>query len=712
MAIASNQGSGLLWIALRYLPRVLHVLRTEGASVLLRKLKRRLRTTAFAVPGPPALLSFQEPFQPVTLPATEAPVASVVIPVHNQFHFTHHCLAALARAGAAAAFEIIVVDDCSTDGTAARLADYPGLRLIRNDENLGFVGACNRGARLARGEFIVFLNNDTQVQAGWLDALIETFRETKDAGIVGSRLLYPDGRQQEAGGILFDDGSAWNYGHLDDPNKPEYSYRRAVDYCSGAALAIAGALFRQLDGFDRAFAPAYYEDTDLAFRVRAAGFQVYYQPLSVVIHFEGITAGRDEQAETGLKRFQRIHAETFRQRWQRELATFGQRDDVATPLGASALEQARERNVRQRVLVVDNYMVTPDRESGSLRMVNLFRILQGLGYKVTFAAANLEAPQPYVADLQRRGIEVLYRPYVRTLARHLAEHGGIYDLVILSRADAAAALMAAARRHCPRARILFDTVDLHFLREQRLAQLHGGRGIRQVAATRKRQELALMRQASLTLVVSEAERDLLAVEAPDLAVHVVSNIHRIHGCARPMDERRGLLFIGAFAHPPNTDAILFFCREVMPRLRARIPDLALQVIGADPPAEVLACAGNGVEILGYVPDVDPYFAHCRLSVAPLRYGAGVKGKINQSLAHGLPVVATTMAVEGMHLVHGESVLVADDAPAFAAAVERLYTDAQLWQRLSDGGLEVMERHFSFSAAERAVRQALGLESLP
>ena len=700
-AVGSTAGTHALDIILRYFPRALHVLRTEGVAVLLRKLKRRLGTTPLRVADPPRLLALAEPFAPVDLTPHGAPLVSVVIPVHNQFSYTHHCLVALARVGAERPFETIVVDDCSGDGTTERLTRYPGLRLIRNPENLGFVGSCNRGAEAAQGAYLVFLNNDTQVQPGWLDALIDTFEDAPDAGIVGSRLLYPDGRQQEAGAILFADGTAWNYGHLDAPDKPQYSYRRAVDYCSGAALAIETALFRRLGGFDSAFAPAYYEDADLAFRVRAAGRAVYYQPLSRVVHFEGISAGRDEQTQTGLKRYQRINAETFRTRWAEVLAGFGERGED--------LERAKERGVRRRVLVVDNYMVTPDRESGSVRMLNLLRILQGLGFKVTFAAANLEAPEPYVADLQRIGVEVLYRPYVRRIRDHLASHGTDYDLVILSRADAAAATLDAARTHCTKARIVFDTVDLHFLRERRLAQLQGDRATLRVAERRKAQELGLMRRADLTFVVSEAERDILAVEAPDVRVHVVSNIHRVLGSTKPYDARSGILFIGAFAHPPNTDAVLFLCHEILPLLRESVPDIRLSVIGADPPREVLACAGPHIEILGHVPDVEPFFAGCRVSVAPLRYGAGVKGKINQSLAHGLPVVATRVAAEGMHLVDGESVLIADDAPAFAEAIARLDRDPLLWQRLSDGGIRVMETHFGFAAAEQARRVALDLQ---
>ena len=345
---------------LSYLPRARHVLQTEGASVLFRKLLRRLKNTPLSVAPVPQLLNPRRSVGPFVLPRAETPRVSIIVPVFNQLSFTIRCLASLGRQGRATSLEVIVVDDASTDETCADLLGIEGLRLVHSSENQGFIRSCNRGANQARGDYLVFLNNDTQVQPSWLDALMGTFEQRPDAGLVGSRLIYPDGRQQEAGAILAADGSAWNYGHLDDPYKPEYSYLREADYCSGAALAIPRSLFERLGGFDEHFAPAYYEDADLAMRVRAAGYRVYYQPAARVVHFEGVSAGTDRgPVVLGMKRYQAINREKFLARWGAEIADWGVRGED--------LEHTKERWVRQRALMVDNYMPTPDRESGSLR---------------------------------------------------------------------------------------------------------------------------------------------------------------------------------------------------------------------------------------------------------------------------------------------------------------------------------------------------------
>lgn len=288
------------------------------------------------------------------LPQPAAPRASVIVPVYNQLALTLACLRALADCGDATPFEVIVVDDGSSDETPARLPSIPGLRFHRNPANLGFIGACNAGAALARGEFLVFLNNDTTVQPGWLDALLSTFRTHPDTGLAGSKLVYPDGRLQEAGGIVFADGSGWNYGRFDDPAHPRYNFVREVDYCSGAAIALPAALFGELGGFDPHYAPAYYEDTDLAMRVRARGLKVRYQPASVVVHHEGATSGTD--TGSGIKAYQVANQKKFLARWREVLA----KDHLPASAGA---ERASERGRRRQVLVLDACTPTPDRDS-------------------------------------------------------------------------------------------------------------------------------------------------------------------------------------------------------------------------------------------------------------------------------------------------------------------------------------------------------------
>ncbi|MEO6689711.1 MAG: glycosyltransferase family 4 protein, partial [Dokdonella sp.] len=228
---------------------------------------------------------------------------------------------------------------------------------------------------------------------------------------------------------------------------------------------------------------------------------------------------------------------------------------------------------------------------------------------------------------------------------------------------------------------------------------------RQAAATRA-QELKLIRECDLTLVVSSAEKELLARDAPGARVEILSTVNEVHGCRTPFGERHDLVFVGGFQHLPNTDAVSWFVRDVFPLLRKDFPELHFHVIGSKVPDAIRALADEHVLVHGFVEDIAPYMDGCRISVAPLRYGAGVKGKINTAMSYGLPVVATTLAVEGMHVREGDDVLVADEPAAFAAAIARLYRDEALWQRLSTHGLANVEAHFSFAAARTALQRII------
>jgi len=699
---------GMNWTDLRFFlnrsaglfRRGLASLRTRGLRASWQRMRKHLR------PVPESqrrslFLPEVAPFAPFALPTADlagsAPRASIVIPVFNQFAHTLACLRALAAHPSEAPFEVIVVDDGSSDETETALRQIDGLRYHRRAQNGGFIAACNDGAELARGDYLVFLNNDTVPQPGWLEALLRTFDEHPDCGLVGAQLLYPDGRLQEAGGIVFADGSAYNYGRFEAADDPRFAFVREVDYCSGAAIAVPRALFSRLGGFDRRYAPAYFEDTDLAFAVRHAGYSVLYQPFSRVVHMEGATAGTD--TGSGIKAYQVRNREVFRDKWSDALTTH--------PLDQNDIDAAAVHQRRRTVLVIDEATPRPDRDSGSLRLVNLMQLLRAEGAHVVFLPSDRAHDGRYTEALQQSGVEVWHAPFIDRATAWLRRHGRRFDTVLVCRHFVAREFLPALREHAPQARIVFDSIDLHYLRERRGAEVAGDPGLLRAAERTRQLELDVIARSDVTLVVSESERVLLTQDAPAATVEVLSNLHRVAGPGQPFAQRHDLVFVGGFRHPPNVDAVQWFVTSVFPLIQAKLPDVRFHCIGGDVPDEVASLSTQpGVMVHGHVPDITPYMDGARIAVAPLRYGAGVKGKVNLSMAHGQPVVATACAVEGMHLRAGEDVLVADAAQAFADAVLRLYGDQALWQQLAANGLRNVERHFSLDAGREVVRRVL------
>lgn len=696
LQVIYNSKSWKLTRPLRAFTRVQWFIRNEGIVSFLKRVLIKLKARKSSLQSIKPEFAISKNTTPLSFPDYSEPEISIVIPVYNKYEYTFHCLKSILDHTGDESFEVIVVDDKSKDKTASMLKKISGITVLRNRENLGFIKSCNAGAKEARGKYIVLLNNDTEVREGWLDAMRQTFRDFPDAGLVGARLVFADGSLQEAGGIVWRDGSAWNYGRGMDPNEPDYSYCRQVDYCSGACLMISKEDFLGFDGFDTHYAPAYYEDTDLAFKVREAGKKVYYQPGATIIHFEGITSGTDPNS--GAKKYQQVNQEKFYTRWRTTLEAHRQNGRLPN------LE--KERHVNKRILVVDARVLMPDHDSGSLRMFNILKILQTMGYKVTFLPANLQHHEKYTPMLQNIGIECQYLPYVINAGRYIEDYGQQFDAVILSRADYAEKFMDIVKSACPQAKVLFDTVDLHFLREQREAELTNDKELHESAALRKSQELALARKADVTMVVSPVEIDLFRQEAPDVNIHLLSNVHHLHGRGENFENRSDILFIGNFEHPPNTDAMEFFLDEIFPIIQQGNPDIKIKIVGGHVPGHLKSRASESIEFTGFVADITPLFDNIRISIAPLRYGAGVKGKINSSMAYGVPAVVTSMAAEGMSLVHGQDILIADEPADFASEILRLYDDKTLWEALSAAGRNNIETHFSFAAAEAQLREVL------
>jgi GT2 family glycosyltransferase len=630
----------------------------------------------------------------IATPRTEStPRASVIIPVFNKAEFTFQCLRALVAEVDLDETEIIVVDNASTDETAALLERFGRVvSVVRNGENRGFVDACNDGAAVARGRHLVFLNNDAVVQPGWLDALIETAEADASVGAVGSMFLYPDGRVQEAGAIVWRDGAAFHYGWGGSADDPRYGFARDVDYCSGASLLIRRELFERLGGFDRRYAPAYYEDADLCFGVRSLGYRVRYQPLSRVAHHEGATAGTD--TGVGFKRFQIVNREKFFEKWRETL----ERDHFENR--PANVRRASVRSNAPAVIVFDDHLPAPDRDAGSGRMAFILSSLSKWTRPLFVSTGNRREAR-YERLLWREGVETAGAvDYPRLLRQR------DFAAAVVSRPDVAEAVIPLVRRLAPRARVVFDMVDVHFIRMEREARVTNDERIAAEARRYRELETRLARESDLVWCNSTEDARVMRREAPGVRVEVIPTIHRLRGRGKTFDERRDLLFLGNLAHPPNYDAVLFFLRDILPALRARLPGVRLALVGDNVPPEIAAYASEEVRVLGYVPDIEPVFAASRVMVAPLRFGAGVKGKIGESLAHGLPVVTTSIGAEGMGLTDGAHALIADEPSAFAEATMRVYTDRALWQRLSDASYAHVTGNFTPEAVEHVVADSL------
>ena len=627
------------------------------------------------------------------------PDVSIVIPVYNQAPFTLACIEALLQHESRYSFEILIGDDGSNDATAAALAvPMPAVRHIRHAANLGFVRNCNATARHAAGRHLVFLNNDTQVLPHWLDELIGTLEANPGIGLVGSKLIYPDGRLQECGGIVWRDGSAWNYGRLADPRRPEFSYMRDVDYVSGASIALSSALWRQLDGFDELFVPAYAEDADLAFRVRDLGLRTVVQPLSQLLHFEGISSGTD--LGSGAKAYQVENLRKLHERWAGVLE--GHRDNADRP------ELEKERGVRHRVLFVDHCTPSPNEDAGSLVAFEIMQAFMANGHKVTFVPEdNFAHMGAHTRDLQRLGIEAIYHPAYSRMASFITARRDPYDVIFLHRFGVADAHMEALRRAYPGSRIVFLNADLHYLRQMRQAELdHDDKALAN-AQTVRAKELRVVAAADVALVHSDHEQALLQRELPEANVVLFPLIHdpaqQVHGLA----SREGVCFVGGFQHPPNADGIRWFVDAVWPLVLAARPDEQLYIVGSNVTSDVEALAKiRGVNVTGFVEDLDAFLDLRRVSVAPLRYGAGAKGKVAGSLARGVPAVCTQVAAEGMGLEPGVNVLVGDTPEALARHLLALLESDERWEQLSRNALLYAANVTSRVRAHQRIREII------
>lgn len=628
----------------------------------------------------------------LTLTASASPVVSVVVVVWNRADLTLRCVRALAGQ-TDVAMEVIVVDNASTDETSDLLARIDGVSVIRNASNLGFTVAANLGAKAARGEFLLFLNNDAELVPGCISQLLNTARSSSLIGAVGGKLVFPDGRLQEAGSIIWSDGSCEAYGRGGDPAAPEYNFERPVDFCSAALLLTRRDVFHNLGGFDERYRPAYYEDADYCVRLWSDGHRVVYQPRAVAIHYEFGSAPSTE-ASIELQRARRPMFVALHADWLSSQLT--KNDD---PLAARSHPHGQPS-----VLVIDDAVPDPRMGAGFPRAAALLHALEELGYLITLyvtaegrgSPSNRCFPEVEVVA----GGPASLRAFL-TSRRH-------HRLVIVSRPHNMQHVKAAVGAGLSVLGVpcVYDAEAIYALREIGRRRLIGQPMPEQDAQALIDGELGLTRGCAAVLTVSEAERQVFA-SAGIPNVCIVGHAVLVRPTPNAFARRDAILFVGAFGpDSPNEEAVLFLCCDVLPALRTSGCHAPVVIAGARIPEHLKSLGDPAVSWHSDVDDLTALYDDARVFVAPTRYGAGIALKVVEAAARGVPIVCTPLVARQLGWEPGIELLTAESRREFAQAIASLYADPERWLRLREAALRRVASDYSATAFRAALQNVL------
>jgi GT2 family glycosyltransferase/Flp pilus assembly protein TadD len=622
-------------------------------------------------------------------PQVENPAISIILILYNRAELTLSCLSSILG-NTFKSIELVIVDNYSTDKTRQLLERIEGAKIIFNEENKHFLLACNQASKIATGEYLLFLNNDAQILGDSLNAALKTIKSNPDIGAVGGKIILPDGTLQEAGSIIWQEGSCLGYGRGDNPQAPQYMFKRTVDYCSGAFLLTSRQLFLDLGSFDEAYKPAYYEETDYCVKLNKAGKKIIYDPNVVILHYEFASSIQSDRAIALQTKNKQIFVDKH---W--DWLQFQYQPDL------NKLVLVRSRDNRRRILFLDDRIPHPYLGSGYTRGHRILSKMLELGYFITFYPTDLsyqEEWQDIYSDIDNE-IEIMTGFGLEGLGEFLQTRKGYYDLIFISRPhnmNHLNYLLSQNANLLQGVKVIYDAEALYSLREIVQKSLQGEELSASAKAKLITAELNLARKSDRIVAVSAVEQQRF-IDRGYQNVSILGHSLKAQVTPNHFAQRQHILFVGSIyqLESPNADSIIWLSKEILPLIQAQFKEeIDLLIVGNNTVPELTKkieqLNNNCLKILGRVDDLSNLYNQARFFVAPTRFAAGIPHKVHEAAAHGLPVITTSLIASQLEWQDGIDLLVADTSQEFAQQCIRLYQDEELWNTLRFNALKQVE----------------------
>ena len=628
------------------------------------------------------------------IPLFYKPLVSIIIPVHNNFRYTYNCISSILKARPIVPYEIIIGNDMSKN-SAKIIEQYVKNIIIHNNNNKNnYFMTCNEVAQFSRGKYILFLNNDTKVHKEWLISLLKLIESDKKIGMVGSKLIFPNGKIQEAGGIVWNNGEYFRFGNGHFFDLPEYNYVKEVDYISGVSILIRKSIWDKIGGFDKRYIPAFYGDIDFAFELRKNGYKVMYQPKSVVEYDEKVS--KRNNLSSGIKKYQIINKKKFVEKWKNDLKYQKEK-------GNNFLSRDRGYN---RIFVIDSIIPNYNKNAGYRCTFMYLNLFKEIGLQVTFLPNDFQKVEPYTTILQQKGIEVLYGDwYQKNIENWLKNNLKYFNFVYLQKPEIGQKYIDLIRQHFSR-KIFYFAHDMHYIRLSREYNITHDEKKLELSKMLKKIEMDIFSKVDIIHVVGNYEYQILKEKFDK---KIIRNIpiyiydKQLTNIEKDFSKRKDLIFVGGFLHSPNKDAVLWFSQYIYPKIVDRFQDMIWHIVGSNIPDEIIKLESKNIKIEGFLSDEDLYslYQKCRIAIVPLRFGAGVKGKIVEAAYNQIPIVTTSIGGEGLDNSLG-AFIIEDDAEKMAEIIIKLYVDYSKLKQMSDSGKKFIETYFSINRAKEVI----------